>query len=118
MAKQAYAGAMNTKVSFKDITPTINENGFNVVEETDIFGKPVWVNWKWQHGTEVFEAMKYQLGQTATITMYYSPKINHRCKVYLASEGDEAEPFEIVSIDAVEEKRRYMEIRLKREVKA
>lgn len=118
MAKKAYAGEMNARVYFKDIVPTINENGFNVVEEVDVFGKAVRVNWKWQHGTEVFESQKYKIGQPATITMYYSPKINRRCRVYLASEGDNAKPFEVVSIDAVEEKRRYMEIRVKREVKA
>lgn len=118
MAKQAYAGAMNAKARFVDIIPTINENGFNVIEEKDVFGQPVWVNWKNQHGTEVFESMKYKLGQTATVTMLYSPKVNARCKVYLVSEGDNAQPFDIVSIDSVEERHRYMEIRLKREVKA
>lgn len=122
MAKRANAGEMNAKVRFVSIEAGINENGFNTIHETDAFPKTVWVKWEWAHGwsrgSEVFESMKNKQSQSATITMYYSPKINTRSYVYLLSEGERAQPFEVVSIDFVDEKRRYMEIKVRREVKA
>lgn len=117
MGKKVYAGELNALVRFVTVAPTINENGFSSLIETDIFPKPCRVQWVWQHRAEVFENMKYKLNQKATITMYYSPKINQQCRVYL--EGDDApDSFEIISIDNVQDTRRYMEIKIKREVKA
>lgn len=120
MAKRANAGEMNARVRFVNIVSGTNENGFNTLEETDMFSKPVWVKWVWAHGwsrgSEVFESMKNKQNQSATITMYYSPKINTRSYVYLISEGEDARPFEVVSIDFVDEKRRYAEIKLRREI--
>jgi hypothetical protein len=66
--------------------------------------------------------MRLQLGQVATLTMYASPLITVDCRVTLVDEqtisGTNGGPFEIVSIDQVENRRRYMEIKVKRKVKA
>lgn len=122
MAKQANAGEMTTRVRFKRLTKGINANGFAEHAEVDVFGQPVYCKWVWAHGSEVFEHMREQLGQVATITMYWSPKVTPDCTVQLVDEqiltGTNSGDFEIVSIDGVENRGRYMEIKVKRRVKA
>lgn len=122
MAKQANAGELTTRVRFVRTTTTINENGFPVRTEEDIFGEPVYCRWVWAHGSEVFEHMELKLGQVATLTMYATPRITVDCRVVLVDEqqlvGTDWGPFEIVSIDTVENRGRFMEIKIKRKVKA
>lgn len=122
MAKQANAGELSTRVRFIREAKTINENGFPVHVQQDIFGKPVYCRWVWAHGSEVFEHMRLQLGQVATLTMYASPLVTVDCKVILVDEqhlvGSDLGAFEIVSIDSVENRGRFMEIKVKRKVKA
>ena len=122
MAKTANAGELTTRVRFIKVAHTINENGFPVHTETDVFGEPVYCRWVWAHGSEVFEHMELKLGQVATLTMYASPLITVDCRVVLVDElalvGTDLGPFEIVSIDSVENRGRYMEIKIKRKVKA
>ena len=122
MAKQVNAGDLRTRVRFYKVTKGVNENGFAVQTTTDIFEKPVYCHWQWRHGTEVYEHDKHQLGQEATLTMYASPKVDVECRVELVDEqalvGTNGGPFEIVSMDSVENRRRFMEIRVRRRVKA
>ncbi|MBQ8129995.1 MAG: hypothetical protein IJ175_07080 [Clostridia bacterium] len=122
MAKQANAGELSTRVRFIRETKTINENGFPVHEPRDVFGKPVYCRWVWAHGSEVFEHMELKLGQVATLTMYASPLVTVDCRVQLVDEralvGTDLGLFEIVSIDSVENRGRFMEIKVKRKVKA
>lgn len=122
MAKQANAGELNTRVRFIRQTKTINENGFPVNTDEDVFGDVVWCKWVWAHGSEAFEHMRLQLGQVATLTMYASPLVTVDCRVQLVDEqalvGSDLGAFEIVSIDSVENRGRFMEIKVKRKVKA
>lgn len=122
MAKQANAGELNTRVRFIRQAKTINENGFPVHTEMDVFGEPVWCKWVWAHGSEVFEHMRLQLGQVATLTMYATPLVTVDCKVILEDEeqltGANLGMFDVVSIDSVENRGRFMEIKVKRKVKA
>lgn len=122
MAKQANAGELNTRVRFIRQTKTINENGFPVHVDEDVFGEAVYCKWVWAHGSEVFEHMRLQLGQVATLTMYASPLVTVDCKVILEDEeelvGSNLGAFDVVSIDSVENRGRFMEIKVKRKVKA
>lgn len=122
MAKQANAGEMRTRVRFTRPVKTINENGFEVRSDVDVFGKPVNCSWVWAHGSEVFEHRKNQLGQVATLTMYASPLVTPECQVVLVDErdlvGTDDGPFEVISIDQVENRGRFMEIKVRRKVKA
>jgi head-tail adaptor len=118
MAKFARAGEMRTKITVKLPTKSIDADGFATETSSDVFGGKVWCKWVWQHGTEVFENMRLGLGQVATITMPYTDKITPRCKIWRESETAAADAWEIVSIDNVEEARRYLEIKIRREVKA
>lgn len=122
MAKDVWAGELNTRINITREARTINENGFAVHTSQDIFGQPVYCRWQWLHGAEALEAMKHQLGQVATLTMYHSPLIDTTCRVTLTDEqqliGTNDGPFDIVSIDAVENQGRYMEIKVKRRTEA
>ena len=59
--------------------------------------------------------MQLQLREPATLTMRYSPKITEQCLVF--KKGD-SRPFEIVSIDNVEERNRWLELKVQRKVEA
>ena len=121
MAKQANAGELRTRVRFLKITKGANANGFATQQTVDIFGRPVYCRWVWAHGSEVFEHKKLQLGQVATLTMYATNRIDQECKVELVDEaaliGTDNGLFDIISMDGVENRQRYMEIKVERRVK-
>lgn len=143
MSKYANPGELRTKVFFKRIERSTDDEGFPSEQEINVFGQdiPVRVKWVNAHGTETFTAMQLKLREPATITMRYSPKINVNLLVYKASEmadalraGDniadeekaenavkealERVRYEIISIDNVEERNRWMEIKVQRKVAA
>lgn len=119
MSKSANPGELRTRVRFMrpDDTRTINDNGYPVETEDNIFGDGVYVPVKWvnAHGSEAFTAMQLELREPATITCRYSPLIKRTCLVYLA---DDPEPFEIISIDNVEQRNVWLEIKVQRKVPA
>ena len=118
MAKTASIGEMRTKITVKLPTKSIDTDGFATETSADVFGGKTWCKWVWQHGTEVFENMRLGLGQVATITLPYTDKITPRCKIWRESETAAADAWEIISIDNVEEARKFLEIKIRREVKA
>lgn len=67
-----------------------------------------WVN---AHGTEVFTGMQLQLREPATITMRYSPQIARTLIVY---REDDPQPYEVISVDDVEGRHRWLEIKVQR----
>lgn len=111
--KSARIGEMHTKITVKALTPGMDADGYPTEKWTDVF--TVWCNWKNAHGTELYETMRLDLKEVATITMRYSDKINQRCQIFRESD---TEPYEIISIDNVEDKRRFLEIKVKRRVVA
>ena len=118
MAKSVRIGEMRTRITVKLPTPGIDDDGFATETSADVFGGKVWCKWVWQHGAEVFENMRLGLGEVATITMPYTNAITVRCKVWREGETADADAWEIVSINNVEEARRFLEIKLRRGVKA
>lgn len=122
MSKHANSGELRTKVFFKNVERNTDAEGFPKEVEINIFGKdehskdiPARVKWVNVHGTEVFSAMQLKLRETATITMRYSPKINAGLLVY---KGDDPKPYEIISVDNVEERSKWLEIKVQRKVAA
>ena len=113
MSRTANPGALRTCVRFVRIVRGTDEEGFPREEEVNVFGegKSVRVKWVNAHGTDAFTAMQMQLREPATVTCRYSPKIDARCLVY---KGSDTEPYEIISIDNVEERGAWMEIKVRR----
>jgi head-tail adaptor len=118
MAKFASIGEMRTKITVKLPTKGVDVDGFATETTSDVFPGKVWCKWVWQHGNEVFENMRLGLGQVATITMPYTDKITPRCKIWREGETGDAKAWEIISIDNVEEARKFLEIKIRRGVKA
>jgi len=113
MSKSANAGELRTPVTFMTISRSTNENGYPDGSEVNIFGegKTVKVKWVNAHGTETFTAMQLQLREPATITCRYSPLINRKLVVYKESDP---EPYEVISVDDVENRHRFLEIKVQR----
>lgn len=113
MSKYANAGALRTSVKFFRVTRETDSEGVSHEAEANIFGagQNVWVKWVNAHGTDVFEAMTLQINEPATITMRYSPLITPDLLVYKA--GDPT-PYEVISVDNVEERNTWLEIKVKR----
>lgn len=113
MAKYANAGELRTPVKFTRIDRIKDADGYSVETEVDVLiTKCKWVN---VHGTEVFTAMQQQLKEPATITMRYSPLINQKLIIY---KGKDAEPYEVISIDDIEDRHKWLEIKVQRKTEA
>lgn len=117
MSKSANAGELNTRVYFKKIVRETDAEGYPTEVERNIFGKGNYILAKWvnAHGSEAFTAMQLQLREPATITCRYSPLINEQLIVYRNCCD---QPYEIISIDNVEERNVWLEIKVQRRVPA
>ena len=116
MAKAVNPGEMTTRVTILSLTAGVDSDGFPTETWGSVFsynGNPVPVRCKWvnAHGTDVFLNMQLDLKDVATLTMRYSPLINQRCRVL---HEDDPNPYEIISIDNVDDSRAWMEIKVKR----
>ena len=109
MAKYANAGELRTPVKFIRIDRSKDADGYSVEVEVEVLK----TNCKWVnvHVAEVFTAMQQQLREPATITMRYSPLINQKLIIY---KGTDAEPYEVISIDDIENRHRWLEIKVQR----
>lgn len=117
MSKYANAGELRTPVYFKSITRSTNENGYPEDTETNVFGagNAVYCKWVNAHGTEVMTAMELDVKEPATITMRYSPLIVPTLIVY---RGEDVDPYEIISVDDVEQRHVWLEIKVRRRTPA
>lgn len=117
MSKSANAGELRTAVFFKKIVRETDAEGFPCEAEVNVFGEDKYVLTKWvnAHGSEVFTAMQLELREPATITMRYSPLINEKLLVY---KGSDPKPYEVISIDNVDARGAWLEIKVQRKVAA
>lgn len=115
MAKNARTGELRTKITITTISHITDIDAYDIESEVNVLGAPVWCKWVNAHGYEVVEGMKLNLKEPATLTMRYSPLVTETCLIY--REVD-AEPYEIISIDNVEERREWLEVKVQRRIKA
>lgn len=117
MSKSANAGELRTPVFFKAIQRSTDNEGFPSEHEVNVFGEGKYVLTKWvnAHGSEVFSAMQLGLREPVTITMRYSSKINEKLLIY---KGADPKPYEVISIDDVEDRHKWLEIKAQRVVSA
>ena len=117
MAKQVSAGELRTSVYFRRVFKGSDSRGATHQREEFVFtgccGEelPVLCKWVNAHGTEVFSAMQLQLREPATLTMRYSPLIDATMLVY---KGKDPRPYEIISVDNVEERGQWLELKVQR----
>lgn len=117
MAKQANAGELRTLVYFRRTVKETDGEGYPREGEESVFldraGREVPVHCKWvnAHGTEVFSAMQLQIREPATLTVRFSPLI---CPTLLVYKAGDPRPYEIISVDDVEDRHRWLEIKVQR----
>jgi SPP1 family predicted phage head-tail adaptor len=115
MPKFVNPGALRTPVKFIRIDRTTDSDGYPTETEVDVFGAPVMCAWVNVHGNEVFTAMQMKLREPATLTTRYSPLINQKLLIY---KGTDPDPYEVISIDDVEDRHAWLEIKVQRKTEA
>lgn len=118
MAKQARAGELRTRVYIRKRVKGTDGEGSAYEREESVFapggdgGERVWhCKWVNAYGAEAMTAMQLQVKEPATLTMRYSPLIRPDCLVYRL--GDPV-PYEIVSVNDVEARHRWLEVKVHR----
>ena len=116
MAKSANAGELRTPVIVEELNEMQDADGYpvrvwlNVFGQRDVKYRVKWVN---AHGTEVYESMRLDLKEPATLTGRYSQLITPQCRI-----TKDGEPYEIISVDNVENRNQWLEIKVQRVVSA
>lgn len=111
MSKEANAGELRTRVRFTRIERVTDADGFKTETSVDVFTWPVMVKWVNVHGLEVYSAMQMNLREPATVTMRYSPLVKRDQLIY---REDDPDPYEIISLDNVENRREWLELKVQR----
>lgn len=116
MARQAQAGELRTRIYIRKTVKGTDAEGSAYVREESVFGpeepERVWhCKWVNAYGTEAMTAMQFQIQEPATLTMRYSPLIRPDCLVYKL--GDPV-PYEIISVNDVEDRHRWLEVKIHR----
>lgn len=117
MAKSANIGELRTRIYIRSISKMTDADGVSSGTEErnsigyDAQGKEIMYHCKWvnAYGSEVFAAMQMQVQEPATLTMRYSPKIQPDHLIYKV--GD-PRPYEIISVNDVEDRHRWLEVKV------
>lgn len=108
-------GEMRTRVIVRKIKSGLDAEGFNVRGYEDLFSGAIWCKWEWERGTETFENERQRLEERAVLTMRYSNKVTTRCMIWKDKETD---PWEVVSLNDIDDRHRWLRLTLRRSVKA
>ena len=119
MSKSANPGELRTPVFFKRMSRERDGEGFWSDTEVNVFGKdgagkdiPCMCKWVNAHGTDVFQGMQLEIREPATITTRFSSKLTDpKLIIY---KGTDPCPYEVISIDNVEERSVWLEIKVQR----
>lgn len=113
MSRHANPGELRTPVRFVTVTRTQDsESYYHSTEATVLEAMAKWVN---THGSDAFSDAVMKLREPATLTMRYSALIRPDQLVY---RGADPSPFEIISMDNVDERGFWMELHVQRMVSA
>jgi len=113
MSKSANPGELRTRCTFVRKVETYVD-GFLQTTEENVFGTGKTVGCKWvnAHGSDVYTSHQMEMRGAATLTTRYSPLLKDPTLI-VYREADTA-PYEIVSVDDVEERHAWLEITVRR----
>ena len=118
MAKRASAGELRTRIYIRRVVKKPDKEGVPIHQEESVLRpmpdgrERVWrCKWVNAYGGEVFTAMQAQVQEPATLTMRYCRQLQVDQLIY--REKDPA-PYEIISINDVEERHAWMEVKVQR----
>lgn len=117
MARNAEPGQLRTRIEIKKPVRSKDADGYGPAEYVNVFseGKSVFCKWVNAHGKEVFEARQIGLIEPATLTMRYTDRLTSTC--IISRKGD-ANPYEVISINDVENRHTWLEVRVQRKDEA
>jgi len=124
MSKEANAGELRTPVIVEAFTDTTDSDGYKSKAWANVFGDDQTLKVKWvnAHGVEVYESMRLELREPATLTARFSPLITPECRILKAVDANKEDAeqlyYEIISLDNVEDRDQWLEIKVQRMVKA
>lgn len=99
-------GQLRTQVTLKRRTVS-DVGGFQIPSYTTV--AQVWARWNNAHGSEVWAADAAGASRPATVVIRYRADIDATCAV-----DKSGLLFEIVSLDDIEERHEYIELKVKR----
>jgi SPP1 family predicted phage head-tail adaptor len=100
-------GEMRTSVTLKNRSVTTDSGGARVPTYSTI--ATVWAKWANVHGSEVWAAESVNAIAPATVMIRYRSGIDHTCVVVKGSDI-----YEIVSIDNIQERNEYLELKVQK----
>jgi SPP1 family predicted phage head-tail adaptor len=100
-------GEMRTPITFESRTVSIETGGFQVPGWATI--AEVWARWTNVHGSEVWAAASMQARQPATVLARYREDVDLTCAVSMGGNR-----YEILSIDDIQQRGEYMELKVQR----
>ena len=115
MAKRSATGKMNTSIKIVRQTPDVLNDEGMLVNDGEIIVADTKCEWKNAHGTEVIEALRLGQKELATLTFRFHYDVTSDCILYKF--GDD-KPYEILSIDDVENRHEWIEMKIARMTKA
>lgn len=119
MASRTTAGDLRTRIMVFD-KPTdgqLDSDGYPVETPVNVFGEDGTRQCKWvnAYGREVYDAKQAGVEEPATLTMRYTDKVTPTCLIY---RGNDKRPYEVVSVNDVEDRHVWLELKVQRKVAA
>ena len=123
MAGRTSAGEMRTRIQVFDLprdaagSPELDQDGYPAKTPVNVLGAGRYFHCKWvnAHGSEIYEAKQAGLTEPATLTMRYTNRITTTCLIYREKDPD---PYEVLSLNDVEDRHVWLEIRVQRKAAA
>jgi SPP1 family predicted phage head-tail adaptor len=100
-------GEMRTRVTILEREVTTNPGGFQVADLVEL--AEVWAKWSNVHGSESWIASSVEAESPATVLIRYLDGIDTSCYI---QKGDQI--YQIVSVDNIQERSEYIELKVKR----
>ena len=108
-SKVTNPGEMRTKITLKSRSVTNGTGGFQTPTLTTI--AVVWAKWIGVHGSEAWAASSVGAVQAATVLIRYIENVDTTCVVVLNGNN-----YEITSIDDIQQRHEYLELKVQRMV--
>lgn len=105
--KTTNPGELDTQVTIQTRTNTTQTGGYKKPAWANL--ATVWAKWRNVHGTEAWQAASIGAEGAATVLIRYRTGIDETCAVLKGSER-----FEIISLDNVQERGEYLEMKVRR----
>lgn len=98
-------GEMRTQIKLKRRSIT-KASGFQSI--TPVIVATVWAKWVNVHGSEVWAAQAAQVKEAATVLIRYREDVDTTCIIEKGGQD-----WEVVSVDNIQERNEYLEIKVK-----